>query len=701
MALKIKHTLIPLILLLFLLSASQTTTASQAPPETSYLPLITHIPSGWIGPDGGTVVPLIFDPTNPQIVYAGTFGSGVYKSLDGGNIWLPASQGLTNLYINSLAIDPTQPSTLLAGTYKSQVYKSEDGGSTWYWSGTGMQEGAIVYSIAIDPFDPTLVYAGTRGISNNGNPPWSGILYQSIDGGSTWRPSLENLGGLEAQDWVYSVTVNPHKHNEVYIASHENGLFRSPDYGDHWQALTNGITDLSGRAIVIAPQPDYPVTCYYGVWHKDTVFKSIDGCTSWDNANQGIQYQHVYSVAIDPLNVDNVFLATFRSGILKTTDGGSTWQQGGLPTDDIYSVAIDPQTSDHLLAGTSGDGIYRTEDSGADWQPSSTGINNAMVTSVVISPTNTDFAFASLYGGGVYQHNNWDNSWDEISRGLTDRFVWDLVMDPAHPGLLYALTNQGGLFKNDLNSGNGWISTGAGLPQTASILPPVYPSGHPLATLEMQEAFANQAEVTSIQPSVYVPLIKMVFSPSSPQNAYMATGGSGVYYSNNAGQSWQVTGLNSGSIVSLAVDYICPNIVYATTGAADSVLMSSDGGKIWNNTGLTEVCYTLVASPVDSGVLYAGTSDGVYRYQSGIWAPVGLLGQPVTAIQLDPAHPARIFVGTDQGGFYSLDSGQTWSIASNLLAGQAIESITIDPTDPNLIYFGTNTHGIYLLALQL
>ncbi len=79
-------------------------------------------------------------------------GVGVYKSMDGGLNWQSANHGLTNLYINSLAIDPTHPSTLYAGTYHNQVYKSQDGGNSWIWSGTGMQDQAIVYTIAIDPF---------------------------------------------------------------------------------------------------------------------------------------------------------------------------------------------------------------------------------------------------------------------------------------------------------------------------------------------------------------------------------------------------------------------------------------------------------------------------------------------------------------------------------------------------------------------
>jgi photosystem II stability/assembly factor-like uncharacterized protein len=696
-----KRTFILLFIMLLLLSARQGSTAGQAQNPQVFLPLIRYDISGWIGPEGGTIVPVAIDPTNPQIVYAGSYGSGVYKSLDGGNTWRSASLGLTNLYVYSLAIDPNHPSTLYAGTYHGKVYKSEDGGNSWNLSGAdSMQEGAIVYSIAIDPIVSSNIYAATRGISNNGNPPWRGVLYKSTDGGRTWQPCLENLGGSDLQDWVYNVTVNSHAHKEVFIASHQDGLFHSTDYGNSgtWQAILDGISGYSGRSIVIAPQPENPILCFYGGWDLSSVFKSTTGCTSWNDISQGWLDQHIYSISIDPRNPNNVFLATFRNGVLKSTNGGDAWQLGGLSIDNIYTVAINPYTPSHLIAGTSGDGIYRSVDSGNTWQHSNIGINNAMVTSVVNSTTDADTIYASLFGGGVYQHNNRDHSWKELNTGLTDRFVWGLVMDPSQSGLLYAITNEGGLFKNDLNSGNGWIFAGIGLPQTGLIQPAPYSAENPLATLEMQEAPASEPEITIVSPSVNVPLMKMVFAPSNSQVAYMGTAGSGVYRSDNGGQNWTKTALNSGTIVSLAVDHMNPNRVYAATNTSGSILVTENGGQTWNNVNLSVTFYSLTASPAETGVLYAGTNNGLYRYQSGSWSQLGLPGQSVTAVTLDPAYSGWIFAGSESGAYYSPNGGQTWTIADENLNGQTIEAINVDSSAPNLIYFSTKTHGIFLLV---
>jgi len=655
--------------------------------------------SKWIGPYGGTFVSIAIDPADPQVVYAGSYGSGVYKSLDGGNTWSLASQGLTNLFVYSLAIDPSHPSNIYAGTYRNQIFKSTNGGNSWRWSGSGMQAKAIVYNIAIDPVSPNIIYAATRGISNNGSPPWKGVVYKSTNAGVSWAPCLTNLGGSDVQDWVYSVIVNPHSHDEVLVAAHEYGPIRSDNYGSTWYSIDNGVSDYSGRSIAISQIPDYARTYYYGVWHLDTIYKSTDGAASWRPVNQGHTYQHVYSIALDPQNVRNVFLATFVNGILKTTDGGTSWQSSGLSIDHIYSVTMNPQTTSQLLAGTAGDGISRSEDAGQSWYHSNTGIDNAMVTSVVVSPSNSERLYASLYGGGIYQTDYQGDIWNEINIGLTDLFVHDLVMDPAHPEVLYALTDQGGLFTNDLNTGNGWIYAGAGLPLTSSIQP-AYPPDHPFATLDMQEAFAEQSTTNFNPSSVHVALFKMTYAPSSSQIAYLATGGTGVYRSSNGGQSWLPAGLTSQSITTLAVDLTNPDLVYAATGTSSSLLVSTNGGKNWTSVSSPAIIYSLSASPLATGILYAGTGNGIYRYQAGAWTSLGLSGRIVTAVKLDPAHPGLLYAGTDKAGYYSKNNGQNWSVADENLIGQTIEAITVNPNNPSLVYFSTMTHGIFLFAFQ-
>jgi photosystem II stability/assembly factor-like uncharacterized protein len=693
---KIKRILIPTILACLFLVASYLSSTGQSITTTAYLPLVSHNQSSWIGPNGGYITSIAIDPSNPQLVYTASWGTGVFKSQDGGQNWLPSNRGLGSLFINSLAIDPIQPATIYAGTYRNQLYKSIDSGNTWVWSGTDMQDQATVYAIAIDPVSPNTVYAATRGISNNGNPPWNGVVYRSVNAGQTWSPVLQDVGGDDVQDWVYSLAVSPFNNNNVYAATHEHGPYHSSTYGDSWHPIHDGINDDSGRAIVISPEYRDSTTIYYGVWHFDTLYKSIDGGNDWFLANHGIAFNKVYNLAIDPLNTDHVYLATFSHGIIKTLDGGLVWQPAGLQDDLIYSISIDPITSSTLYAGTAGDGLQKSLDGGMSWQPSYKGIENAMATSVLVSPSDSKRLFTSIYGAGVYQSTDHGQTWIAMNSGLDDKFVHSLVLDPAQPGVIFALTDSSGLFKVDASSGSDWTKVGLGLPLSQVHLP-AYSEGHPFATHEMQEWNSSPESTRLADQAASVNLLVMSFAPSNPQTAYLGTGGSGVYRSDNGGVNWSPAGLGGETIQSLAVDQTDADLVYAATGTPGSLKISLDGGDSWTDASLPVTFYSLATSPTTPGTLYAGTSSGLYTYEAGSWTQLGLADHAVTALAVDPSHSSRIYAGTgDNGAYISKDAGLSWDSVDRNLTAIIVQSIQIDPNFPNYIYFSTKTHGVFL-----
>ncbi len=696
---RINRLLIPFVLLILVSLGSQAKTNAQAPKNISFLPVISNDPSSWIGPYGGTIVAIAADPTTSQLIYAGTFGSGVYKSMDGGNFWNEINLGLTNLEIYSLAIDPTQPSTLYAGTYGSKVFKSTDGGSSWTWSGTGMQDQAIVYSLAVDPIIPSNVYAATRGISGGENGPWNGVIYKSADAGETWAPTLFNVGGSGLQDWAYSLSINPNNHAQVFAALHQSGPYLLNDSG--WHSIPDGAT-WSGRSIVINPQLDNSSpTLYYGVWRNSSVYKInySDISWTWEDTSNGIGVVKVYSIAIDPLEVDTVYLATFSGGILKTTNAGASWQPSGLQTDQLYAIVINPTMANNLYAGTSGNGLYRSTDFSASWVRSDNGIYNSMATSVIHDPKEPNLMYSSVYGAGVYQSENGGQNWVQINNGLDDTFVHDLVMDPMNANVLYALTDTGGLFKNVLTSGSGWVSAGQGLPLTNYPLS-AFPENDPYATIEMQEAFTTPKGQEFVSQLSTAGLLKMVYAPSDPRIVYIGTVGKGVYRSTDGATSWQSVGLGGNNVRSLAVDPTNPNLVYATIDNYGSMLVSTDGGSSWNNAYLPANFYSVATSPFENGTVYAGTGIGFYRYQSGSWSALGLTDKTVTYVAADPTHAGILYAGTTNGAFYTRDNGITWNLVDNHLNGQTITSINFDKTNPALIYFSTKTHGIYMAFVR-
>ena len=88
--------------------------------------------------------------------------------------------GLTNKFVWSLAIDPANPTTLYAGT-SGGVFKSTDVGTSWTAVNTG-RGNTIVFSLAIDPTDTATIYAGTQAAG----------VFKSGDGAATWQPTGAN-----------------------------------------------------------------------------------------------------------------------------------------------------------------------------------------------------------------------------------------------------------------------------------------------------------------------------------------------------------------------------------------------------------------------------------------------------------------------------------------------------------------------------
>jgi photosystem II stability/assembly factor-like uncharacterized protein len=682
-------------------SASQTLTSTES--FIQYLPVVHRSdPPAWLGPFGGSTVVLLPDPVNTNIVYAGSWGAGVYKSVDYGLNWQPARAGLTNLSINSMTIDPLNPSTLYAGTYSSGVFKSTDGGETWAQASSGMQAGAIVYSLAIDPETPTRLYAGTRAVNTGGTPPpWSGIVYKSDDGAASWHPVLQNIGGSAQQDWVYSIAVLPLDPNLILAASHEHGIFRSWDYGETWAPANQGIVNGSGRGVVFDPQRRSPSTAYYGEWHRDGAYKTTNDGDSWAPLANGIQNTKIYSMAIDSSDPRYVYAATMIAsagdpgGAMRSSDAGQTWSQAGLQGLSVYTVAPNRANGNQLDGGVIGSaGIYRSENRGASWSASSQGMSNLAATSILAHGG----APSTIYTSNTVVLRSTDRgaNWANLGSGLPGSTINALVMHPADANLLFALTNSG-LYRVNLSAGTTWSKV-AGLPGSAALSPV-----HPLDRIDELSALMPD-EPLAPQPAA-VPnaaLNSLVFAPSNAGTAYLGGSGTGVYRSSDGAATWNPAGLSGQTIWSLAVDPTNPYLVYAAADTAGTVKVSQNGGANWTDTGLPAgtIPYTLVIDPAEPTRVYAGTSSGVYiRTGSGTWTLSGLNGRVVTALTLHPTRPGTLFAGTTAGVFISVDHAQSWMSGPYALETLGIEAITIDP-DGYTVYYATSSSGVYRSSFQ-
>jgi photosystem II stability/assembly factor-like uncharacterized protein len=678
-------------------------------PFAAYLPLISR-PSDpqWLGPEGGSVVCLAISPTNPGVMYAGTWGAGVYKSADGGFTWAQVNQGLPNLLINALAVDPQNPNVVYAAPYQAQLYKSTNAGESWFLASTGIQAGAVTYSIAIDPTDSNKVYLATRGISQqvNNRTNWNGRIYRSTDAGATWLESLVDVGGKDYQDWAYSLAINPQSPNEIFAAVHEHGVYKSSNSGLHWATANQGIFRepdgmISGRTI--AYNPLNPRWLFFGVWHGDGVYITDNGATSWARYNEGSAGAQVFDIEVNPQNPLNIFLATYNfMGVRRSSDIHYVWYSAGLEQDRIYTVAVNPQSPAIVFAGTNGDGLYRSTNSASSWYQSQAGITNTSVRDLLVQPNANKSLYASITNKGIYRLPAVGQAWEEFNLNLGDLVVHDLERSPNNPNLLFAATHSAGLSYVDTSLTNRWERASLTLP--ASVQPVyLYGPNHPFADRaalesEVEPSLRSHLPLPQVG-SALLPVMDLAFAPSNGNIAYLGVyaegaGTTAVYKSLDGGFTWSATNLNAHNIESLAVNPINPEVVYAATEVPGLVMLSTNGGSSWQASSLPPVTlYNLAISASNPNRVFAGTSDGVFTYINHVWTQVGLAGIPVTILAPDPIRPDAIWAGSNQGVRVSFNAGQDWYDPLTFLSPDTLQSITFDPLEPAFIYFGTLGRG--------
>ncbi len=221
--------------------------------------------------------------------------AGVYLSRDAGDTWeqLP---GMRGRQVWSLAASPEGD---IAAGAEDGIYISRDRGSNWQAISPGADGPAPIVSIAFDPRDRDVIYAGTPHLA-----------WKTTDGGAHWTHIRT---GMQTDSDVFSITVDSLNPGRVYAGAC-SGIYRSVNGGQVWTKA-----GVSSRTYFVAQDPSHPDVVFAG--GAAGLVQSVDGGLTWHL----ISHHLVRGIAFDSVHPARLFLATADAGILRSDDSGLTF----------------------------------------------------------------------------------------------------------------------------------------------------------------------------------------------------------------------------------------------------------------------------------------------------------------------------------------------------------------------------------------
>ncbi len=292
--------------------------------------------------------------------------ASMFRSIEGGKVWFPqvaidANKSIPEVTILDFVYDREDSNILYAGTEGDGLYKSVNNGQNWsklYDRNKVLADNAVIYKVRQDPKNVNNIYVAA--FQNK-----YGVFLKSTDGGVSFvQTYISQLEGYP----LLALAINPVSGNIIYIGTAQGGFFVSTDFGETWQAikwLTGQIAD-----IVINPKNTYEI---YAVTSDRGLFRSTDGGYNWKEFSAELArisaFNNVVMFRMDPASQDRLYLA-IANGLIKSEDRGRTWKFVNilippqlLPVD---AVAIDPSNPRIMYVGV-GALLYTSKDGGANW----------------------------------------------------------------------------------------------------------------------------------------------------------------------------------------------------------------------------------------------------------------------------------------------------------------------------------------------
>jgi hypothetical protein len=629
---------------------------SKAARESLALGAWTQLGPGNIG---GRTRALLIDPANPSIMYAAGVAGGVWKTTNEGATWTALGDMLPNLAVCSLAFDPTNASVIYAGTGEGYfngdmvrgagIYKTTDAGANWVrLASTTTVDFQYVNDIVVSRNDHNRLYAATR----------TGV-WTSDDGGDIWTRTLNPLdaGGLTVQGGCLDLAIRTDQATDYLFAScgsfAQATVYRNTDAAGAgaWTAVLNEI-GMGRTSLAIAPSNQSVIYAlaasnFSGSFNLGllAVFRST---ASGDAGSWTAQVRNTNPTKLNTVLLSNPLIA-FLS---ECGQGGSAFLNQGWYDN---AIAVDPANPDRLWVG--GIDLFRSDDGGQNW---------GIASYWWAEPDDSHFAHADQHL--IVFHPQYDGSTNRI---------------------MYA-ANDGGIFRT--NNALASLATGTRAPCDSA------------NTGVRWTSLSNNYGVTQFYHGLPYPNGLSYMGGTQDNGTLKGTDSTGI-------NGWnEVFGGDGGYV---GIDPTDSDNIYVETTRL-SIRRSTDGGTTFfagtiginESSGNFQFINTFIMDPRIPQRLWTGgrilwrTSDGAASWtQASAQLSVD---RSVSAIAIAPTNSNRVLVGlsgsTLGGGFIHRNDAALTANASTAWPGVQprlgfVSWVTFDPTDENVAYATYSTFG--------
>lgn len=660
----------------------------------------------------GRVDAIWVDPTNPDRIYIGCRGGGLWTTINAGASWTPKTDALEVTGVNCMAVNPANINEIYIATITSNgssgIYKSTDAGDSWSSTGSSfhLSDRVIIHRIIMDPLNPSILFAAT-----------SLGIHKSTDGFQTYVTVYDQE--------VIDIEFKPGDPSILYAAD-KNGktIFRSSNSGASFNAT--GLTGINKPQIAVsANQPNYVYVSGNGVLYRSIDNGMIFTQQGVPDAGKG-QYGGFAVSDMDANLLINGSLDTYRS-----TDGGSTFSKvtdwiynqstgvgGNFVHADIREVEI---VNGVIYLGTDG-WLCKSTDGGINYEILTFNVGNNEIyrhgLGVSQSEENTLVTGTQDNGTNIFRNGTW-YQWKGGDGGtsLIDHSDADVIYGSLFNGD-FKRTDDAGSSASNVDLGD----TKAGKNNPSGSLPPLVQHPTSPSTIFLGEAQgqiwkstdkgANWTTFAELEGGGMID--ELGVAPSDGNYIY-ASINEKIWRTTDGGINWtEITGsLPVRTIIAIAVNYQDPDKVsvsYSDYTDGEKVYTTTNGGSNWTNISrnLPNVpTYDIIYHNTVHNALFVATQTGVYYTedaQSG-WTEFGLGLPNVRVSDLEIQHSsATLYTATWGRGVWKIPLGLEthYTFSNNIEDTSSYErdlSVMSDLLDIPLAYT-TDKDGAPLSALQ-